>query len=167
MLLEVGTRESVCTGYPSTQRLQVLLQVLTGLARDTTVRARATHAFSPVGDKVQDRMSRVLNLLHAAPAEPPPIERLAGEAALSIGVFHRFFKRHTGMTVLDYVAQLRIGIACQLLIATDRPLRLVAAEAGHGNAAHFNRQFLERKRMTPREFRASHRARAKLPRLAG
>lgn len=141
-----------------TQRFPVLLQVLTCLARDVNVTPLATHAFAPSTDKVQDRMSRVLNRIHENAVEAPSIERLAEEAALSVGAFHRFFKRHTGLTVLDYVAQLRIGIACQLLIATDRPIRIVAAEAGYANAAHFNRQFLERKRMTPREFRSNYRS---------
>ena len=141
------------------QRLPVVLQILTSLSRDATVKPLATHAFSPAGDKVQDRMSNVLNLLHEHAIETPSIQQLANAAALSVGAFHRFFKRHTGMTVLDYVAQLRIGAACQLLIAGDQPIRLVAAEAGYANLAHFNRQFLERKKMTPRQFRASYRTR--------
>lgn len=140
------------------QRLPLLLQILTLLSRDAAVKTLATHAFSPAGDKVQHRMSKVLNLLHDHAIDTPSIEQLADAAALSVGAFHRFFKRHTGMTVLDYVAQLRVGIACQLLIAGDQPIKLVAAEAGYSNAAHFNRQFLERKKMTPRQFRASYRS---------
>src|SRR5215475_1018853 len=80
-------------------RFPVLLDVPTTLARDTAPTTLATHAFAPSTDKVQERLSRVLDRLHADPAAPPPIERLAGEAALSVGAFHRFFKRHTGMTV--------------------------------------------------------------------
>ena len=102
-------------------------------------------------------MERVLERLHVDPGNPPSAQELADEAALSLGAFHRFFKRHTGMTMLDYLAQLRIGIACQLLINTDRPISVVAMEAGYGTAAHFNRQFLQRKTMTPREFRANYK----------
>ena len=139
-----------------TCRLPVVLQILTHLARDEGVDLLATHGFSPAGDKVQGRMERVLERLHVDPGNPPSAQDLADEAALSLGAFHRFFKRHTGMTMLDYLAQLRIGIACQLLISTDRPISVVAMEAGYGTAAHFNRQFLERKAMTPREFRANY-----------
>lgn len=142
------------------QRLPLVLQVLTLLSRDAAMKTLATHAFSPAGDKVQDRMSKVLNLLHANALQTPTIQHLADAAAMSVGAFHRFFKRHTGMTVLDYVGQLRIGIACQLLITGDQPIKVIAAEAGYSNAAHFNRQFLERKKMTPRQFRASYGTRA-------
>lgn len=109
---------------------------------------------------MRDRTARLLARLHAAPlAEPPSAQEVADEAALSLGAFHRFFKRHIGMTMGDYLAQLRIGAACQLLISTERPIGVVAMEAGYGTAAHFNRQFLARKGMTPREFRASYRQR--------
>lgn len=138
-------------------RLPVILQILTHVARDQHVTQLASHGFSPAGDKVQGRMARLLGRLHGDPAHPPSAQELADEAALSLGAFHRFFKRHTGMTMLDYLAQLRIGLACQLLINTDRPISVIAMEAGYGTAAHFNRQFLQRKAMTPRDFRASYR----------
>lgn len=139
------------------QRLPTLLQVLIQLARDAHVDLLATHAYSPAGDKAQGRMARVLHRLHVDPTATPSVQALADEAALSVGAFHRFFKRHTGLTVLDYLSQLRIGLACQLLISTDRPVSVVAMEAGYGTLAHFNRQFLARKGRTPREFRASYR----------
>jgi AraC-like DNA-binding protein len=64
------------------------------------------------------------------------------------------------MTVLDYVAQLRIGQACQLLINTPLPINVIASDVGYGTLTHFNRQFLQRKGMTPRAFRASHQGAA-------
>jgi AraC-like DNA-binding protein len=139
------------------QRLPVVLQILTQLTRDPGVRLLATHGHAPAGDKVQGRMARVLARLHGDPAHPPSAQELADEAALSVGAFHRFFKRHTGMTMLDYLAQLRIGMACQLLIDTDRPIGVIAMEAGYPSVAHFNRQFLARKAMTPRAFRGNYR----------
>ena len=144
------------------KRLPLLLQILPTLAGDSAARMLATHAYSPAGDKSRERTARMLQRLHAASlAEPPSAQDLADEVALSLGAFHRFFKRHIGMTMLDYLAQLRIGAACQLLIDTERPISVVAMEAGYGTAAHFNRQFLQRKQMTPREFRARYRRRVK------
>ncbi len=138
-------------------RLPLLLQILMRLSRDASARPLATHACIPLGDKAGARIHKVLQRLHAHPVSAPGVATLADEVAMSVGAFHRFFKRHTGMTVLDYVAQLRIGQACELLINTGMPVKLVAAEAGYSNLSHFNRQFLARKGMTPRAFRASYR----------
>jgi AraC-like DNA-binding protein len=37
---------------------------------------------------------------------------------------------------------------------------VIASDVGYGTLAHFNRQFLQRKGMTPRAFRASHQGAA-------
>jgi AraC-like DNA-binding protein len=142
------------------QRLPVLLQVLILLARDEKAAFLATHTVFPAGsggDKAQGRLARVLAQLHLDPTATPSVQDLAQDAAMSVGAFHRFFKRHTGLTVLDYLAQLRVGLACEALIQTDRPIKLIAMETGYGTLAHFNRQFLARKGMTPSAFRAEYR----------
>ena len=54
-----------------------------------------------------------------------------------------------------YVAQLRIGQACALLVNSDRPIAHVADAVGYANLANFNRQFRAAKGMTPRDFRRS------------
>jgi AraC-like DNA-binding protein len=139
-------------------RLPTLLQILVLLAKDAGARPLATHAYTPAGDKVGERMGKILRRLHEQAAETVSALALANEVAMSVGAFHRFFKRHTGMTVLDYMAQLRIGQACQLLINTSLPINVIASDVGYGTLAHFNRQFLLRKGMTPRAFRASYQA---------
>lgn len=144
-------------------RLPALLHILALLAQDAAARPLATHAYIPAGDKVGERMGKILHRLHAQAADTVSATALADEVAMSVGAFHRFFKRHTGMTVLDYVAQLRIGKACQLLINTALPINVIASDVGYGTLAHFNRQFLQRKRVTPRAFRASYQAKASWP----
>ena len=74
-------------------------------------------------------------------------------AALSVSGFHRLFRRHTRLTVGDYVAELRIGQACALLVNRDRPIAHIADEVGYPNLANFNRRFRALKKMTPRDFR--------------
>jgi AraC-like DNA-binding protein len=138
-------------------RLPQLLQVLALLARDRKAGMLATHAIASDDDKTQRRLAKVLRRLHADLSATPRSEELAELAAMSVGAFHRFFKKHTGLTALDYIAQLRVGTASQLLISTDRAIGSIAVDAGYGTAAHFNRQFLARKGMTPREFRSRYR----------
>ncbi len=59
------------------------------------------------------------------------------------------------MTISTYIAQLRIGNACALLLNSQKPVALVAEEVGYSSLAHFNRQFKAVKKQTPREFRAA------------
>lgn len=142
-------------------RLLRLIEVLCVLARDedrrTTLAApRPAPVAMPAPE--QARIDRVLNHIHARYRDEIPIASLTDLACLSASAFHRFFRRHTRMTVSRYVAQLRIGQACSLLINGDRPIGHVADAVGYPNIANFNRQFRALKAMTPREFRRSFRA---------
>jgi len=144
-------------GMAPPQRLLGLLQVLTHLAQDRAVQPLASHAGVVDDARSRQRLSAVLARVHADLGNVPAAPLLAGQASLSTGAFHRWFKRHTGLTLLQYVQQLRIGQACQALIGSERAIHLIAAEAGFGTLAHFNRQFLRAKGMTPTRFRAAYR----------
>jgi len=82
------------------------------------------------------------------------MEQLARIAALSESSLHRLFKKHTQVSVSDYLIGLRIGEACARLSATTQPIQHIAADVGYASLANFNRQFLHRRGMTPREYRA-------------
>lgn len=144
-------------GLDAPDRLPRLLQILVRLARDRGMRPLASHAITAPADGSQRRLSTVLHRIHADLHHPPSAPELATLAALSVGAFHRWFKRHSGLTLGQYIMQLRVGTACQLLISSDRPIGTVAAAAGFGTLAHFNRQFLRSKGMTPSRFRAAYR----------
>jgi AraC-like DNA-binding protein len=139
-------------------RLPVLLRVLLALGRERRGTQLSQQPAAPQTDAGRERLAKVMAHIHAHWKTPPPVAELASTASLSPGAFHRFFKRHTGRTVVDYIAQLRIGQACQRLIETERPIGLIAAEAGYLNLAHFNRQFKKLRGLTPRELRAQYRA---------
>ena len=142
-------------GEAPADRLARLMQVLARLAEDRG----ATAIAGPAADRQRlaspdrDRVERVLDHLHLHYREPIGIDTLADVAALSPSGFHRLFRRHTKLTVSDYVAQLRIGQACALLIGTRRPIAHIADEVGYANLANFNRRFRALKGMAPRDFR--------------
>ncbi len=138
-------------------RLLRLMEVLALLATDADAAPIASAAADrrKVASPDQDRVERVLDHIHAHYREKISIDDLADVAALSVSGFHRLFRRHTRLTVSDYVAELRIGQACALLVNSERPIAHVADEVGYPSLANFNRQFRVLKGKTPREFRRS------------
>ncbi|MGX9734445.1 helix-turn-helix domain-containing protein [Janthinobacterium aestuarii] len=143
---------------PVPQRLPLLLDVLLDLAADGAARPLASTAQAPVhADGQQKRMETVFDFMHAHFREEITLETLAQRAALSLGAFHRCFKRHAHCTPGEYLARLRIGRACQQLIESNLAIAVIAQEAGYRNLAHFNRQFRAAKHVTPRAFRLQYR----------
>lgn len=131
-----------------------LLEVLLLLANDAGRQMLALQGFVAAASvRDRERLDRVLSYLHAHYCKPVRLATLAGIAAMSESQLQRFFKCCTRMSVSDYLLQLRIGRACSLLLESDRPVALIAAEAGYRHPSYFTRQFRAAKGMTPLEFR--------------
>ena len=152
-------RELICAMIDQTPavRLLSLLNVLLLLAGDAGaafVASDATQAAS-LPAATEERIGRVVSHLHTHYRDEIAIPRLMRIAALSRSSLHRLFKQQTNGTIGDYVAQLRVGNACALLMNSRKPISLIADEVGYTNLANFNRQFKSLKGKTPREFRAA------------
>lgn len=79
---------------------------------------------------------------------------LASIAGQSTGAFSRTFRKHTGMSLVQYVKRLRINLACQILMSDEQAsITDICFEVGFNNLSNFNRQFLAEKGMPPSRFR--------------
>ena len=87
---------------------------------------------------------------------------LARLARQSVSTFSRAFRRHTGLTFVQYVNALRIELACQHLSQDDLTIMEICHEVGFNNLSNFNRRFLALKGMPPSKFRSLRRHGARL-----
>ncbi|MGB7131435.1 MAG: AraC family transcriptional regulator, partial [Candidatus Sulfotelmatobacter sp.] len=107
----------------------------------------------PESSSESRQLACVLERLHQNFDDRIRIEELCKLANLSARSLHRLFLRHIGENFRDYLGRLRIGRACMLLVETERPISVIASEAGFSNLSNFNRRFREVRHMTPKEFR--------------
>jgi AraC-like DNA-binding protein len=73
------------------------------------------------------------------------------------GSFCRYFKKKTNKTFMDYVKNVRIGIAAKLLAETDKQITQICFECGYKNLANFNLYFKGIMKKTPSEYRKDFR----------
>jgi AraC-like DNA-binding protein len=159
---EARTRILALLEHDQTAQVIGLIDLLAMLARDDgpTMLTAPALAASAAADGEAERIAPVLSYLHARYSDPAlSVGMLARRVHMSLSTLHRLFRRHTHMSVTDYVTQLRIGRASALLIGGDRPVAHIAEEAGYRNLANFHRQFKAMKGMTPRAFRLAYRDR--------
>jgi AraC-like DNA-binding protein len=95
--------------------------------------------------------------LNARVLEGVTLSEAAGVAHLSIPAFGRLFRRTTGKTLVEYLNELRTGLACRELIETERPVSDIAYDSGFNNLSNFNRRFRGLKGMSPRDYRRAFR----------
>ncbi len=87
------------------------------------------------------------------------LKQVAGMLRMTESYFSRFFKKSTSNTFSEFLTQIRIGKACELLSNSDQQITNICFQVGYKNVANFNRRFLECKKLTPREYRRQTRQR--------
>ncbi len=66
------------------------------------------------------------------------------------------FRKHFGLSIVDYLTQYRLSSAQHLLITTDATTSAIAFEAGFGSVSRFYTAFKRAYGQSPGDYRASH-----------
>ncbi len=112
----------------------------------------------PMRDVVQsDRLSRLLDWVVQNLDEHHSLDTLARRALMSRRTFTRHFRETTGTTVGKWLLGQRLGFAQRLLETTDRPIEVVAGEAGFGSAVSLRQHFATSFHTTPSVYRREFR----------
>jgi AraC-like DNA-binding protein len=140
-------------GKRGVARITGLLEVLQALAI-ATAQPLASSYFQPArGRKAEGRINKVCQYIQKHSSEDVSLQKIASLVNLSESAFCKFFKRTTGKTFSDYLVDIRVGHACHLLSESDDTISEIAYQAGFDSLTYFNRVFLRKKGLRPREFR--------------
>ncbi len=82
---------------------------------------------------------------------------LAKALRLSVRTMRKMFRQRYCQSVMDFLEEVRITRARDLLATTDLPIQKVAAEVGYRDPHYFARVFRQRIGHCPRDFRSSER----------
>lgn len=82
------------------------------------------------------------------------IQTLADELGLDRSYLHRLFKHATGSSPQEYLLDLRIRKACDLLRQTDLSVSIVSLSVGYEDTLYFSRLFKKKKGISPSSYRA-------------
>lgn len=103
--------------------------------------------------RLDRRVQRALDQLHASLTDDLSIDDLAAEACLSRFHFTRLFTRELGRSPYRYLLDRRLEMARSLLTRTALPVADVARRSGFKSVAHFTRMFARETGVTPTEYR--------------
>ena len=102
-----------------------------------------------------ERLQRVRDFIEAHLDEDLSLTVLADIACLSPYHFSRSFKEAAGVGPQRYVIQRRLERAKTLIRRTNRPLALIAQEAGFADQSHLTSIFRREMGVTPGRFRTA------------
>jgi AraC family transcriptional regulator len=91
----------------------------------------------------RERVEQVIQILSSNLAEPPALEQLGRQVGCSPYHLSRSFSREMGMTIPQYLRQIRMERAAELLKSARFNVTEVALEVGYSSLSHFSHAFCE------------------------
>ncbi|QDU60302.1 HTH-type transcriptional activator RhaR [Planctomycetes bacterium Pan216] len=101
-------------------------------------------------------MANVVSHIQRTFRGPLRIEELAKIAHLSPSQFRRNFKRTYQVTPVQFINELRVHEACELLRRPQAEIKRIAAETGFASSSFFATQFKRITGLSPSEYRRRH-----------
>ncbi len=123
-------------------------------ATDLLEKARALVAQGPRPIHIADR---VRDLVQQRYMTDWTVESLAKELRLSVRTMRQMFRQRYHQSVMEFLEEVRVARARELLATTDLSIQQIAAEVGYHDPHYFGRVFREHVEQSPREFRSAQR----------
>ncbi|MCM3268527.1 helix-turn-helix domain-containing protein [Paenibacillus elgii] len=122
--------------------------------------ARQSYVISALQHIREERERQTVTVLDKAKkyiqerfAEELSLEEVADYVHLNPHYFSKIFKQQVGETFIDFVTNLRIGRAKELMASTDLSLKEVCFEVGYKDPNYFSRVFKKVTGVTPTDYR--------------
>lgn len=149
-------------GGDGLERLGLLLQVLASASRVPPAEFEyiSTQTFSLSADSdQQNAMRAAMRFLLTHYREEIHLAQLLAVTRMSKPTFSRYFKKHSGKTLGEFLQQIRVEAACRELTETEKPVIEIALACGFSQISFFNRVFKRAVRCTPSLYRERRRRR--------
>ncbi len=89
-------------------------------------------------------------------SEEISVDSLANRAGMASSSFRRVFKQTTGLNPTNFLINLRVERAAEMLLKKNIKVTDVCFNSGFWNSSYFTRKFKKIMGMTPVEYRKKH-----------
>jgi len=118
--------------------------------------ARSQHMLQ-VSDANSLRAEKIRHYIDTHYFEIVSAADIAAKQGISLRYINNIFKEQYNMTPMQYLADIRIGLAKQMLAETDKDIASICFELGFETVSTFYRMFKDAVQMPPNKYRTLHR----------
>ena len=101
-------------------------------------------------------IKKALQMMSARFTEDLHLNQIADELFVTSNYLSRLFRQETGKSFSDYLSQLRIEKACELLGSSTLKIYQIGESVGYPNPRYFSEWFQKQKGMSPGDYRSRH-----------
>jgi len=103
--------------------------------------------------KKMQQLRPAIEFMQQRYGQPLTLPDIAKAVHLSVSRLAHLFREQTGVTIVDYLTNIRINHAKRMLLTTDKNCTRICYEVGYNNQSYFTRVFKQITGLTPRQFR--------------
>ncbi len=143
----------------SNQKLKLFisfLELIEELSKATT-EPLSTFIYSKTLSSTEgERLQDIFDFVFKNFQQPISLDEIAKMACMTPNAFCRFFKQRTDKTFFQFLIELRVAHACQLLISNkELTVNMIAELSGFNSISNFNKKFKKIKGITPTQYQQS------------
>ncbi|KAB7730278.1 helix-turn-helix domain-containing protein [Rudanella paleaurantiibacter] len=144
---------------PGFERVLALLNLLHELSRTSDYQFITSLGYTnTVKPSETDRIQVVHDYVMSHFHDHICLDTVADLAGMTPSAFCRYFKMRANKTFSNFVAEVRVGHACKLLMDGSMSVTQISYESGYRTLSNFNRQFKEVTGKTPSTYVRTYRA---------
>jgi AraC-like DNA-binding protein len=153
-LAEVTQRLKQIKSMNATSSILELLAILDLLARsEEFIKLNSVNYIIDAHEKSSQKINRVYHYTIEHFREPISLRDVSTLTNHSPASFCRYFKTRTRKSYFQYLTEIRIGYACELLREGNKDITRICFASGFNNLSNFHKQFKKVVRLTPSEYR--------------
>ena len=151
VLLSPALRDSNCISLDSFEQMAADYLKLTDLLEDLSACICLQDPPPSVAEGSNSFLA-VMNYLNTHYAQPLSLRTIAEELHLNASYISQLIKNETGLTYTQYITELRIGKAKEMLINTKLSLAEISEAVGFNDYFYFIKKFKREVGVTPGKF---------------
>lgn len=109
--------------------------------------------FLPVSKAKNVLLQKIINYINENISDDLSIASIANKFAVTEFYVCRIFKKELNITAVTYITNLRISVACNLLVNTNTDIKKISKISGFKSHTYFHNIFKENFNMTPAKYR--------------
>jgi AraC-like DNA-binding protein len=109
----------------------------------------------------RERVEKAMEILRDQLESPPTLQELGRQVGCSQFYLSRTFSQEMGMTIAQFIRQIRIEKAAELLLSGDYNVTEAALEVGYNSISHFSQAFCQLMGSCPTLYPSQQAARSK------
>lgn len=139
------------------RKILLLLEALITIADSNEISILSSIGFQAnMKETGNDRINSIYQYSFANYRRKIQMEEIAAVAYMSPNSFCRYFKSKTRKTYSNFLIEIRVGIACKLLIENKFSLKQICFESGFNNFASFHKYFKMITNKTPLNYQREY-----------